>query len=46
HVLPTSYDVIDTITAQRTFGADASDQAEAVKPVVPVYINSIDIKEG
>ena len=46
HVLPTSYDVIDTISEQRTFGADAPDQAEAVKPVVPVYINSIDIQES
>jgi peptidyl-prolyl cis-trans isomerase B (cyclophilin B) len=46
HVLPTSYEVIDTITAQRTFGADAADQAESVKPVVPVYINSIEIKEN
>jgi cyclophilin family peptidyl-prolyl cis-trans isomerase len=42
---PSSYDVIDTISQQRT-NQGASDPAEAVKPIVPVYINSIDIIEG
>jgi cyclophilin family peptidyl-prolyl cis-trans isomerase len=42
---PSSYDVIDTISTQKT-NTSASDPAEAVKPIVPVYINSIEIIES
>lgn len=42
---PSSYEVIDTISAQKT-NTGASDPAEAVKPIVPVYINSVKIIEN
>jgi cyclophilin family peptidyl-prolyl cis-trans isomerase len=42
---PSSYDVIDTISNQKT-DQGATDPAEAVKPIVPVYINSVEIIEN
>jgi cyclophilin family peptidyl-prolyl cis-trans isomerase len=43
---PSSYEVLEEIGKQRTFGSAAADQAEAVKPIVPIYINSIEIIEN
>jgi cyclophilin family peptidyl-prolyl cis-trans isomerase len=44
YVDPGSYDVIEAIAGQRTIGGDHP--TERVKPVTPVYINSIEIVEG
>ncbi|MEA2497774.1 MAG: hypothetical protein QOH26_179 [Actinomycetota bacterium] len=46
HVDPSSYETLTLIESQRTLGSAGSDQAEAVKPVVPIYINSIEIIEN
>jgi cyclophilin family peptidyl-prolyl cis-trans isomerase len=42
-----SYEVLELISHQQTLGAAAGDNvAEQTKPIVPVYINSIEIIEN
>ncbi|MDP9222566.1 MAG: peptidylprolyl isomerase [Actinomycetota bacterium] len=40
-VEPSSYDVLDRIGAQKTFGGN--DPSRSVQPIVPVYVNSVQI---
>jgi cyclophilin family peptidyl-prolyl cis-trans isomerase len=43
---PSSYEVLETISHQKTYGSAAgSDIPKQVRPIVPVYINSIEIVE-